>query len=216
MNRDDVKKLLAFASSVDARMPQPDPAVVDGWWLMLGEVPVDAGARAVRAYYTSERYLERREPLTPGDIVQFAAARTRPEGASGPAGGLVVHDAERREPRRALTVDEQRHHDGVDRVLAAWQAAKAIRRGEDPELAVEIAEGETAVRREFLSRPCSWCGAGEGQPCTVPSTGERLTRSPAHDARIHAAQVAAAGTSREQALAALEQHRPALESLPSN
>jgi hypothetical protein len=101
--------------------------------------------------------------------------------------------------------DAQRIHDGVDQVLAALGARRAVRAGEDPEMAVEIAQGEAAVRREFLSRPCSHCGAGEGSPCTVPATGKPLTRQPAHPSRMTAAPDFEATRARAlEALAALE------------
>lgn len=204
MNEIEVGQLLAMAITLDQRMPEPDE---DGfmrrlWATMLHDVPRELGQRALVEYYRGDRYAQTRESITPADIVQWSLPRQKPEGAGGPAGGLVVHDAEKRAPRKALEVDPQRIRDGYDRVIAEWQGRKAIRRGDDPEFAMDIAQGEVAARRAFLSRPCSHCGAAEGSPCVSPATGMRLTKSPAHDARLRAAEVAAAA-SREVALAEL-------------
>jgi hypothetical protein len=205
-----VGRALAMAASLDPRMPQPDPegVILTAWIEALHDVPGEAVQRAVVEYYRSDRYAQKRETIAPADVVQWWNARRRP--TEGERTGLNRATG-RKSPRAGL--DPQRIHDGVDRVLAALGARRAIRAGEDPGLAVEIAQGEAAVRREFLSRPCSYCGAREGSPCVVPATGLALTKTPAHDARMNAAQVAAATTSREQALAALERARPELESV---
>ncbi|GAB2964216.1 zinc finger domain-containing protein [Saccharothrix stipae] len=202
---------LAVAAGIDPRMPRSDPdGFIRATWVdMLRDVPAEVIEQAVKDYYRSDRFAQKRETIAPADVVQWWNAR-RPPTERERTG--LNRATERKTPRAEL--DPQRHRDGVDRVLAAWQGARAIRRGDDPDYAMEIAQGETAVRREFLSRPCPHCGAGEGSPCVVPSTGERLTKSPAHDARINAAQVAAAGT-RGHALAELENVVVAAETLSS-
>lgn len=195
-----VGRALAMAASLDPRMPRSDPdgLIRSTWVTALHDVPAEAVQRAVVEHYRSDRYAQRRETIAPADVVQWWNARRPP--TAGERTGL--NRATRRE-LPAADVDPQRIHDGYDQVMTALGAAKAVRRGEDQELAVEIAQGEVGVRREFRSRPCSYCGVGAGEACVVPATGRPLTRTPAHDARINAAQVAAAGT-REQALAELE------------
>lgn len=203
MNETEVGRLLVFVATVDQMMPSDeDGFVLRAWTKLLAGVPFELGERAAEEWYTSDRYSRDRTSITPADIVQRARSWQRPAGE----GRVVINDSGAREPRPAFELDVQRHRDGVDRVIAEWQGRKAIRRGDDPEYAMEIAQGEASVRREFLSRPCGHCGASEGQPCTSPATGERLTKTPAHDSRIRAADVAVRGT-REQALAELEQLR---------
>lgn len=206
-----VGRALAMAASLDPRMPKSDPdgLIRSTWIAALHDVPADAVQRAVVEHYRSDRYAQKRETVSPADIVQWWNARRPP--TEGERTGL--NRATRRE-LPAADVDPQRIHDGYDQVMTALGAAKAVRRGEDPELAVEVAQGEVGVRRVFLSRACSYCGAREGSPCVVPATGQALTKTPAHDARMRAAEVAAAGT-RGQALAELERVQVGPETLSS-
>jgi len=196
VNEIEVGKLLAMAITLDPKMPEPDEAgfMRRLWTATLHDVPVELAQRALVEYYRSDRYAQTRETISPADIVQWSHARRRPSESERTG----LNSATRREaPRPEL--DPQRIHDGVDRVHAALGVRRAIASGEDPELAVEIAQGEAAARREFLSRACPWCRAQAGRPCT-DGRGRELTRTPAHPSRLDAAQVAAredtAGSSR--------------------
>lgn len=86
----------------------------------------------------------------------------------------------------------QESHIGVDLVFAALAERKAIASGEEPDMAVDVAEGMTAVRREYRSRKCGHCGANPGQPC-VDHRGRPLEKSPAHDSRMSAVEAKARG-----------------------
>lgn len=214
MNEIEVGQLLAMAITLDPKMPEPDE---DGfmrrlWATMLHDVPRELGQRALVDYYRGDRYAQTREPISPADIVQWTLPRRRPTESERTG---LNRATERKAPRAEL--DPQRIHDGVDLVLSQWQGQRAIRRGDDPEYAMEIAQGETAVRREFLSRPCTHCGAAEGSPCVVPrrgSTPQQLTKSPAHPSRMSVAQDSFEET-RARALAALENVVGSAETLSS-
>ena len=54
---------------------------------------------------------------------------------------------------------------GVERAVAALAQHKAVKAGEDPSMAADIAEGEAAIRRILLSVRCPWCKAGIAQQC---------------------------------------------------
>jgi hypothetical protein len=184
VNRDEVKGLLAFASSIDPKMPRPDPAVVAGWTLVLGQVPADPGARAVHAYYRSERYLVSREPVSPADIVQWWNARRRPTDSERSGGSAAT----RRELPRA-EFDPEVGRAGMDRCMAAL----AARKGLDP----DAAQGEASWRRSVMAERCEHCGARPGQRCTGSWLGGKpLTRQLAHDKRMQAA-AARMGISRD-------------------
>jgi hypothetical protein len=190
---------LAVAAATDPRMPRSDPdGFIRATWVdMLRDVPAEVIEQAVKEYYCSDRYLQKRETIAPADVVQWWNARRRPTERERT--GL---NAATRRTGPVPELDPQRIHDGVDQVLAALGARKAIRAGEDPEMAVEIAQGEAAVRREFLSRRCPYCGADAGQPCTVPATGKQLAKAPAHPSRM--GQAPDFESTRARALAALE------------
>lgn len=179
----EVGRVLAFVATVDQRMPSDeDGFVLRVWARLLAEVPFEHAQRAVEEWYTSDRYSQTRESITPADIVQRTKGWTRTPGG-GPAGGLVTNDSG---PRQLKPVfDPQRHHDGVDQVFAALAERKAIGRGEEPGTAADIAQGESAARRSYLSRPCPWCGAGVSEACVSPATKKPLTKTPAHDVRMN-------------------------------
>lgn len=177
MTRDELKKLMAAASAVDPFFPASDKDVLDVWHGLLGDVPYETALAAFRAHYRTTK-----ETITPADIsfVWREKRRHQQLDEMGP------------EQRPGVRQSDDAIHAGVDRVMATWAAYKALARGEDRDMAIAIAEGETAARREYLSRPCPFCKAMAGARCTN-GRGEPLKKSPAHDARLRAAQVEARG-----------------------
>jgi hypothetical protein len=165
MNRAEVSQLLAAAGAVDPKAPQPGELVLRIWTTMLADIPMAAAERAVVDWYRSNR-----ETIQPADIVNWYRDRRR-------------YEAEQRElpPVNPAAITA-----GVDRAVAALAAKKAIKAGEDPGTALEIAEGEAGARRAVRSVPCPHCLARPGQPCTGPR-GTPLTKAEAHDSRIQAA-----------------------------
>lgn len=178
MTRDELAALMAGASAVDPYFPAADQNVLDAWHLIVADVPYEVGLAAFRAHYRTTK-----ETITPADIAWVWREKRRHLK-------LTEIDPEQLGPNPRQS-DEQIHA-GVDRVIAALAERKAIGRGEDREMAVAIAEGDTAARREYLSRPCPFCKAVAGARCTN-GRGEPLKKSPAHDARLQAAQVEARG-----------------------
>ncbi len=61
--------------------------------------------------------------------------------------------------------------------------------------------GDPAEQPKVFTRPkinpltvaCAWCKASVGNRCVVPGTGVALVKSPAHDVRMRAAELAATG-----------------------
>lgn len=178
MTQDELAVLMGWASGVDQYFPAADSDVLDGWYVLLADVPREVAADAMRAHYRTTK-----ETITPADIVWVWREKRRHLELKLPAEQSGTN------PRQSA--DEI--HAGVDRVMATWAARKALAGGEDADMAVAIAEGETAARREYLSRPCPFCNAMAGARCTN-GRGEPLTKSPAHDARLNAAQVEARGS----------------------
>lgn len=82
-----------------------------------------------------------------------------------------------------MTAHTDRIHAGVDLVLTSLAEHRALKAGEDPDLAADVAEGEIAVRRMWRSRKCKHCKAEPGRPC-VDVKGRPLTKTPAHDCRM--------------------------------
>lgn len=85
-----------------------------------------------------------------------------------------------------MTAPVDRIHAGVDLVLTALAEHRALKAGEDPELAADVAEGETAVRRMWRANKCKHCKAVPGRPC-VDAKGRPLTKTPCHDCRMREA-----------------------------
>lgn len=190
MNEIEVGRLLTAAKVLDPRMPEPDEHgfVLRLWTIALEDVPFTPAERALMEYYRSALYRERRDPISPADIVQWHKDRRR-------------YAAEERE---RLPADPDVIHAGIDRVVAALAERKAIGAGEDPDTAAELAEGEAGARRLVRSKPCTHCGALAGMPCTGPN-GKPLTKTEAHDVRVRAAMGQdVAGGSRSGALARRE------------
>jgi len=187
MNEIETGRFLAMAIVLDPKMPQPDDQgfMRRLWTRQLADVPFDAADRALQAYYKSERYAQNRETISPADVVLWWNARRRPTDQE-----RTGTDARRELPRPSF--DAQRIRDGVDRVLAALAEAKAVRNGEDPLDAADMAEGETAYRRMVLARPCPHCKAGVAKPCVRPGTDIPLTKEPYHDSRKKLATAGAA------------------------
>jgi hypothetical protein len=184
MNEADAGRFLAMAAVLDSKMPRPDAkGFVRGVWArQLAEIPFDAAEKAMQAYYSSERYLTSREPISAADVVQWWNARRRP------------NERERNgtAPRRALpraTFDPERIHDGVDRVFAELARLKAEKAGVDPVAAADEAEGEVAYRRQVLTVDCPHCRAGAGRACVRVGRkeGTRVELSRYHPSRVEAA-----------------------------
>ncbi|GLZ34854.1 hypothetical protein Lesp02_70410 [Lentzea sp. NBRC 105346] len=171
MTRDELKVLMATAASVDPYFPAADSDVLDAWHMIVGDVPAKVAAEAFRAHYRATN-----ETIRPHDIVEVYRARRQ-------------HELEERD-RPAPASSPEQIRAGVDRAIAALAQQKALKAGEEPHMAVALAEGEAAVRREYRTRPCSYCKAREGQPC-VDGKGRPLTKTPAHPSRMSAAEVAA-------------------------
>ena len=198
MNEHEAGRVLLMAISLDPKMPQPDEAgfIRKVWAAALHDVPIEVAQSAVIAHYRSDEYARHRETVSPADIVQWHNARRRPTDAERSGLNRVT----RRElPAEAF--DAQHLRAGVDRVRAALFGAAAVRSGEDPADAADVAEGEVSVTREVRSRSCSHCGARAGQPC-VNHRGQRLSKSMAHGSRLTAA-VVPARTAAEVAVAEL-------------
>jgi hypothetical protein len=79
--------------------------------------------------------------------------------------------------------------DGMERVVAALARHKAVKAGEDPDMAADIAEGEAATRRMMLAVRCSWCKAKPGAAC-VDYKRRPLTKTLVHPSRREAAEAA--------------------------
>lgn len=171
MTRDELAVLMGVASGVDRYFPAADDDVLDAWFELLADIPAAAAREAFRYHYRGSS-----ETITPHDIANFWRARRQ----HPPVGAGARQNAEQ-------------IHAGVDRALAALAERMALDAGEDAETAQAIAEGETAVRRSFRSVACPHCQAEVGRPCVTPK-GQPLTKSPAHPARMTAAQVEARGT----------------------
>lgn len=172
MNEIETAELLTAAKILDSRFVEPDDGgfVIRLWHRALDDVPMHAAEEAMREYYRSSQYRETRDSISPADIVQWWRDRRRYE----------------MEQRELPPVNPSVITAGVDRAVAALAQRKAIRAGEDPGTALEIAEGEAGARRALRSVACPHCRAKPGQPCTGPR-GEPLTKTEAHDARIQAA-----------------------------
>jgi hypothetical protein len=71
MNPTEAGRILAVAIGFDPKMPQPDPkGFLRGIWAdALGAVAYDDAYRVVIEYYTSDWYREKRESISPADIV---------------------------------------------------------------------------------------------------------------------------------------------------
>lgn len=177
MNEIEVGELLTAANALDRKMPKPDETgfVLRLWSKALSDVPVDAGEEALQEYYRSARYRETRAPISPADIVQWHKDRRR-----------YQHEIDR------TPVNPDQIHAGVDRVFEELAKRKAIAAGEDPDMAGDVADGETAVRRDYRADRCDHCGASSGTPC-VDHRGRPLTKSPAHDCRMRAVEAKARG-----------------------
>ncbi|SER95786.1 hypothetical protein SAMN05216188_11883 [Lentzea xinjiangensis] len=178
MTRDELAVLMGVASGVDRYFPAADDDVLDAWYELLADIPAAAAREAFRHHYRGTS-----ETITPYDIANYWRARRQqpPVGA-----GAVRNDAQIQA--------------GVDRALAALVERKALKSGEDLNTAQAIAEGETAVRRLYRSVPCPVCQAEPSRPC-VTWKGQPLTKSPAHPARIEAAQAGVRVTSDESSRA---------------
>lgn len=172
MNEIEVGRLLTAAKVLDPKMPEPDEHgfVLRLWTNALHDVPFEPAEKALTEYYRSSLYRESRDPISPADIVGWWRDRRR----------YAAVDRDR------PPVNPEAIAAGVDHAMAELAARKAIRAGEDPSTALEIAEGDAGARRALRSVACPHCRARPGQPCTGPR-GNALTKTEAHDSRIQAA-----------------------------
>lgn len=172
MNEVETAELLTAAKILDSRFVEPDDGgfVIRLWHRTLDDVPMHAAEEAMREYYRSSQYRETRDSISPADIVQWWRDRRR----------YAAVDRDR------PPVNPEAIAAGVDQAMAALAARKAIRAGEDPSTALEIAAGDAGARRALRSVACPHCRARPGQPCIGPR-GNPLTKTEAHDSRIQAA-----------------------------
>jgi hypothetical protein len=143
VTQDELAVLMGWASGVDPYFPAADKDVPD--------VPAQVATEAVKAHYRTTR-----ETITPADIAWVWREKRRhlPLEEMAPE--------QRPNPRQS----PEQIQAGVDRAIGALAERKALARGEDAETAVAIAEGETAARRSYRDRPCSYCKAQPGLACT--------------------------------------------------
>jgi hypothetical protein len=172
VNEIEVGRLLTAAKVLDPKMPEPDEHdfVLRLWTNALHDVPFEPAEQALTEYYRSSAYRESRDPISPADIVGWWRDRRRY--------AAVDRDRPPVKPEQITA--------GVDRVMTELARRKAIASGEDPDTALEIAEGNAGARRMVRSVRCTHCGAQPGQPCTGPR-GVPLTKTEAHDSRVRAA-----------------------------
>lgn len=185
MNEQEAGRILAVAIQLDPKFPQPDDVGLlrKVWARTLHDVPYDVADRAVTAYYRSDEYAQRRETVSPADIVQYWHARRRPTDAERT--GL---NAATRRALPAPAADPVTIAAGVDQVRAILLGKDALRRGEDTAHAQDAGQAAASALREARTRPCGYCGAEAGWPC-MDSRGKPLTKSPAHPARLVAPEV---------------------------
>lgn len=179
MNITEIGRLLTIIAELDQKMPEPDEhGFMQRLWAgLLDDVPFDAAQRAVKAYYRSDLYVQTRNLVSPADIVQWWNARRRPNEAERSG----ANAATRREiPPPPVDPDVIRR--GVTLAIGELAAAKALRRGEDPEDARAVAEGNREVRRLTMASKCDFCGAQPEQPCTKTLRGKQV-EVPPHSVR---------------------------------
>lgn len=179
MNTEEITHVLAVASAVDSRAPQPHPHVLSVWAGLLDDVPVRAAERAVR-----EHYRRSRETITPADIVEAWKSWRADESAKRTA-------LEERAARERAVARPEIGERGMLRLVGELAAAKALRAGgsvEEAEEARETAEGELGARRLWSRVPCPWCKAPVKARCTRPGErGSTVERTTPHHARVEAA-----------------------------
>jgi hypothetical protein len=176
VNEIETGRFLTMVIALDPKMPQPDDEgfMRKLWARQLAEVPFEAADKAMQAYYSSERYLERRDTISPADVVQWWNARRRPNERE-----RTGTNTPRALPRPAL--DPQRIQAGVDRVLTALIGAKAE--------GIEDAEQQVAERRTARSVACPHCQAPAASPCIRSARGDsRVEMRNHHPSRVAAAE----------------------------
>lgn len=181
MNEIEAGRFLTMAIMIDPKMPQPDEEGVMRrlWAGLLADVPAEAAGRALRAFYTGERYLVHREPISPADVIQWWNARRRPSDTE--RRGSDVRELPRPE------FDAVRNRRGLDGAVAYLASQRALAAGADDSEAAEVARVEQVERRTVRSVPCPHCHVGVGVGCVVVGRGERRLRHP-HPSRLVAAQ----------------------------
>ncbi len=187
MNEHDAGRFLAVAVTLDSKMARPDEGgfIRRVWAEALADVPYREAHRALMAYYRSEAYAQRREPISPADIALWWSSRRRPTEAER-TGTTSAN-------RRALPAppaDPERVRAGVDAVRAALLTGTTPRpNAPTPEQAADA----VARQRARKTRPCRHCGAREGEPC-VDVRGNPLTKTDAHPSRDDEAPATRRGT----------------------
>jgi hypothetical protein len=172
MDAQQCAQVIGLAAAADPRIPQPSEEMLRVWFAILQRVPYEAAHHALAEWYGSERYRETRDSISPADIAGWWRDRRR-------------HAEQHRERPE---FDAERVHRGVDLAFAELARKKAIGSGLDPDDAADLAEGETAWRRQVLAVRCEWCRAAPGMPCMSGPGGRPLVKRLAHDSREVAAR----------------------------
>ncbi|MGH7743959.1 MAG: zinc finger domain-containing protein [Candidatus Dormibacteria bacterium] len=184
MNETETGRFLTMVITLDPKMPQPDTQgfMRKLWARQLAEVPFEAADRAMQAYYRSDRYVQNREPISPGDVVQWWNARRRPNDRERRGGESRVL------PRASFDLNQL--HAGVDRCITALAESKAVKDGADIADAADIAEGDAAARRSVLAVACPHCKASSGLSCMRVGSkiDERVPLQGYHPSRVELAQ----------------------------
>lgn len=163
MNRDDVIDVLSVVAAATRRTV--GDADVNVWQAVIGSDDKQLALQAVSDHLRDKPGVW----LEPGHVHQ----RVRE----------IVRDQLAREPRE---VQESRMR--ALEFKAAEDIAELAERKGIPSNVVELKVRRRGVPPELKIR-CPWCKASAGQPCVVPRTNERLTKTRFHDARKQAAGV---------------------------
>jgi hypothetical protein len=129
MNPAEAGRILAVAIGFDSRMPQPDPrGFLRGIWAdALADVPYEDAYRVVIGYYTSERYLDRREPISPADIV-VGARKLRSVGNAPDVKSLPVGAGSSEEVRASAMAAAREVFARLPQLANAGQMPASLRR----------------------------------------------------------------------------------------
>lgn len=161
MNRNDVIDVLTVVAAATRR--SVGEADVNIWSEVIGGDDKQLALKAVRDHLRDRPGVW----LEPGHVHQRVRA--------------MVRDQLAREPR---AVQEARMR-GLEFKAAEDIAALAERKGIPADVPLKVVRRGVAPE---LKIRCPWCRAAVGQPCVVPRSNERLTKTRFHDARTQAAR----------------------------
>lgn len=174
MNDIEVSELLAKVSALDPYAPAGDERVLKIWTATLHDIPAAFAVQVLVNHYRNTR-----ETIAPADIVG-AYRRQRQD-----AGDRRIA-VEAREARKAIAA-AQHDPDPAAKAMRTLAAAKAVRRGMNPQQAMREATDSVAARRELLAQPCPHCLAQPGIACSRPTRkGGRTPLADVHPSRRNA------------------------------